>query len=82
MSKPTKRVVWSGCKELRKARQALGLNKSQMVDVLRANGLRGVNWGTYHSWETGAVVPRGPYEEMLFRIIGKALVAAGKPPIK
>ena len=65
-------VIWKRGSELRKARKALGFNKSQMVDLLRNNGLGGVNWGTYHYWEQGTVKPRGPYEDLLFQIIAVA----------
>lgn len=68
-AKPSK---WPKSAELLAFRKEFKLNKQAMVDLLKHYGLSGVNWGTYHLWETGRVQPKPLYEEALF----KALAAA------
>ena len=68
-----RKAKWARVKELSAWRKLHGKNKSQMVDLFRRGGLPGVTWGTYHRWENGAVVPRAPYIEKMFEILGREI---------
>jgi len=67
-----KKSKWARAGELKAWREAHGLNKSRMVDLLRNSGLRRITYATYLRWEAGAVVPHEVFEEKLFEILRAA----------
>lgn len=67
-----KKKGWARAGELEKFRDEFGLNKTQVVDLLKRCGMHSLNWATYHRWATGKVTPKPVYEEALFNAVEDA----------
>jgi transcriptional regulator with XRE-family HTH domain len=46
---------------LRRIRRTRGLNKSEMVDLVKQHGLPKTTFATYSGWESGKVEPKPVY---------------------